>query len=256
MRSLFPFLFAAFFIGLWQAIVMLGLVPAILLPSPLNVLAALFALAASGELWTHMTTSLFRVLVGFVVISALSLPLGIGIALSPAAHRMLGPVLDVSKYLPVIAFIPLTIIWFGIGDAAKIVLLALGTIPYFTSLVVLAVERVPTELIETAQTMGLTKRQILWHVIVPNALPRIVDAMRLSMAVAWTYLTVAELIAAPTGLGHLIAQSQRYLQTDKIFAGIIVIGLLGLLLDKLFVQIREKFFAWEGTALRDQPNHS
>ncbi len=236
---------AAVIVG-WQIISLLEVFPAVFLPSPLAVLDVLLKTALSGVLLSHAVASTSRVFAGFLASALISLPLGIWIAVSPPVMRLFAPLLNISKYLPVLAFIPLTIIWFGIGDSSKVFLLALGTVPYLASLTVLSIEHIPKHMIETAQLMGLTKGQMVWRVIIPYAAPQIMEASRISIALCWTYITVAELFAAQSGLGYLIVQSQRYLKTDLIFAAILVIGLLGLITDRLFFAAQKKWFGWAG----------
>ena len=202
----------------------------------------------------HTLTSVTRILLGFLISLLIALPLGVAVSVSPTLNHFFSPILNVSKYLPVVAFIPLMILWFGIGDISKVLLLVLGVAPYLTALTVLAFERVPEPILDTAYTMGLSKVQMIKDVMIPYALPQIVESMRVSLAIAWTYLTVAELIASSAGLGYLIVQSQRYLQTDTIFVGILVISFVGLLTDRFFVVIRKKAFSWEVGLLREKKN--
>lgn len=239
---------------LWQLASVSGLVNAILLPSPVDVATSFIQLALSGGLLRHLSASFLRIVAGFVVSLAIALPLGIAVAVSPTLNHLFSPVLSVSKYLPVVAFIPLMILWFGIGDTSKVLLLVLGVAPYLTALTIAALERVPEQIVDIAYTMGLSKFQLVKDVLIPYAMPQIVEAMRVSVAIAWTYLTVAELIASSSGLGYLIVQSQRYLQTDTIFVGILLISAVGLLTDHLFVLFREKVFTWEEGLLREKKN--
>lgn len=236
----------------WQVLSISGLVNSILLPSPVEVAASFVELTLSGALWIHLSASFTRILLGFLASLLIALPVGILVSVSPTLHHLLSPILNVSKYLPVVAFVPLMILWFGIGDASKVLLLVLGVAPYLTALTVVALERVPEPIVDTAYTMGLSKMQLVKNVLIPYALPQIVEAMRVSVAIAWTYLTVAELIASSSGLGYLIVQSQRYLQTDTIFVGILLISAVGLVTDRFFVLIREKAFVWEEGLLREK----
>lgn len=247
---------AAIAIGLvlaaWQGIAMSGWIPAFLLPSPLTVVQTLEKLVVSGQVSADISASLFRILSGFLISAAIAIPLGLWISVSKAAHQFFTPLLNIAKYLPVLAFIPLMILWFGVGDASKIFLLVLGTTPYFMTLVIETVERIPEPFLETAQTMGLSRSQILWHVILPHASPQIVESGRVSMAICWSWITIAEIISAPNGLGHLILQSQRYLKVDVIFAAIVLITLLGFAFDRLFLTLRARWFVWEAKAFREK----
>jgi NitT/TauT family transport system permease protein len=156
----------------------------------------------------------------------------------------LEPLTDFVRYMPAVAFVPLVMLWVGIDEGAKIAIIFLGTFFQMVLMVAEDVRRVPIAQIEAAQTMGATRSEILQKVIVPSAKPALLDTLRVTMGCAWTFLVVAELVAANSGLGFSILKAQRFLQTDKIFAGILLIGLIGLAIDQAFRFAHKRAFPW------------
>ncbi len=229
----------------WKIITWTQLAPVFLLPAPETVFQTLLEMTFSGRIWPHISITVFRVMAGFTLSALIAVPLGLWIATAPQAHAFFSPLLTITKYVPIIAFLPLLILALGIGDESKVIFLVLGTAPHLTAMVVAAVERIPAPLLETAKTQGFSKLELLCFVVVPYASPQLIEAGRVSMAFCWSWIMVAELIAASSGLGHLIVQSQRYLQTETIFVCILLITLLGFLFDFAFSQIRQQFFPWE-----------
>jgi NitT/TauT family transport system permease protein len=143
-----------------------------------------------------------------------------------------------------VAFVPLVMLWVGIDEGAKVGIIFIGTFFQMVLMVAEDVRRVPMAQIEAAQTMGATRSEVIEQVIIPSAKPALVDTLRITMGWAWTYLVVAELVAANSGLGYAIIKAQRFLQTDKIFAGIILIGALGLAMDQGFRWVHRTAFPW------------
>jgi len=131
-----------------------------------------------------------------------------------------------------VAFVPLVMVWIGIDEGAKVAVIFIGTFFQMVLMVAEDIRRVPQAQVEAAQTMGASRREVVERVLVPSAKPALLDTLRLTMGWAWTYLVVAELVAASSGLGFAILKAQRFLQTDKIFAGIVLIGLIGLVIDQ------------------------
>ena len=154
------------------------------------------------------------------------------------------PCEESSRAASAVAFVPLVMVWVGIEESAKIAIIFIGT--FFQMVLMMAedVRRVPITQIEAAQTMGATHNEIIKLVILPSARPALMDTLRVTLGWAWTYLVVAELVAANSGLGYAIMKAQRFLQTDKIFAGILLIGLIGLAIDQLFRLMHRKVFPW------------
>jgi NitT/TauT family transport system permease protein len=207
---------------------------AIFLPTPLRTLAALQRLWTEGILPTDIAYSTFRVFSGFFLAAVIAVPLGVLMGSFASWRSLLEPIIGIIRYMPAPAFIPLLILYFGLGEVPKILLIFIGTLFFNTLMIMDAVKFVPKELIETTYTLGGRRLQVLLQVILPYIYPSIIDAYRVNMASAWNLVIVAELVAATEGLGKRISIAQRFLRTDEIFAGLIVIGLIGLAIDLLF----------------------
>lgn len=162
----------------------------------------------------------------------------------PWVARLLEPIFGFTRYLPVAALVPLCILWFGIDDQQKIAVITLGVVFQLVLLFAFDTASVPKELIEGGRTFGLTRFQIVRRIVLPWSLPSMWDDMRISAGWAWSYLVLAELVAGNRGVGYFVIQSQRYLDTDRVFAGILFIGILGLLTDLLFRFTGSRLFRW------------
>ena len=162
------------------------------------------------------------------------MPLGILMGSFKRVEAFFNPLVSAWRYLPAPSFIPLLLMWFGTGDGQKLALLFIGVIWFLITLIMDHVKAVRTELIETSVTLGGNRWQVLWTVVIPASLPNIFVAMRQMLAVSWTYLVIAEIVAATDGIGAVMMRAKRFLHVDKIMAGILVIGILGLLFDFLF----------------------
>jgi NitT/TauT family transport system permease protein/taurine transport system permease protein len=182
-------------------------------------------------LWYDALTSLRRVVIGFAAGSAIGVALGAGMSSSRVVRHAIDPVIEVLRPLPPLAFIPLFIIWLGIGEMPKEVLILIGVAPVMAVTTVAALDEVPEDLRLCARTLGASPRYTMLRVQIRSALPGILTGMRISMAGAWTSIVAAELIAATSGLGYLIMQAGDYLNTALVFSGIIAIAILGLGLD-------------------------
>ena len=229
---------------LWTAITSTGLVDKLFLPSPAAVWSAGQAQAQQGLLWRDFTASVGRVFAGFALSAAVALPLGIAMGSSVVICRLLEPLMGLVRYMPAPAFIPLLIIYFGLGELPKVLLIFIGTVFFNTLMIMDAVKFVPRELIETARTLGGRGLPILTRVVAPFIAPQVLDTYRINMASAWNLVIVAELVAATEGLGKRISLAQRFLRTDEIFVGLIVIGLIGLAIDLGFRFLMRRSCAW------------
>lgn len=222
------------------------MVPERFLPSPAAVGSALVELLQSGQLVPDALASLQRVGIGFGLAILISVPLGVVIGSFRAGQALFEPVIGLLRYLPASAFIPLLIIWLGLGEPSKIALLVIGVVFFNTLMTADAVRLVPLQVIDVAYTLGARRGEVLRKVVVPHALPGMIDAMRVNAAAAWNFVVVAELIASTSGLGYRIVRSQRFLETDKIFAVLVVIGLIGLSIDVGLRLLREWLGRWQG----------
>jgi ABC-type nitrate/sulfonate/bicarbonate transport system permease component len=187
--------------------------------------------AQGTPLWLDTLTSLRRILIGFAAGTMIGVTLGAAMSASTVARHLVDPVIEVLRPLPPLAFIPLFIIWFGIGETPKEVLILIGVVPIMAVTTVAALDEVPDDLRLCARTLGASARYTLLRVQIRAALPGIITGMRLAMAGSWTSIVAAELIAATSGLGYLISQAGDYLNTALVFSGIIAIAIVGLILD-------------------------
>lgn len=229
---------------LWAALSAYGGLDPVFLPAPLQVLTKSSTWATELGLLDDMGISIYRVVTGFLLSAVIALPLGLFIGSYRAVQALLEPLTDFIRYMPAVAFIPLVMLWVGIGEASKISIIFIGTFFQMVLMVAEDVRRVPAAQVEAAQTMGASRSELIEKVIFPSAKPALLDTLRITMGWAWTYLVVAELVAANSGLGYAILRAQRFLQTDTIFAGIIVIGLIGLVTDQLFRLAHRRAFPW------------
>lgn len=228
----------------WIVLSGTGAVSALFLPSPAAVARAFRELASSGTLSRDLIASLTRVGVGFALVVVISVPLGLAMGSFPAARALFEPAIGLLRYMPSPAFIPLLIIWLGLGESSKITLLVIGTVFFNTLMSADAAAQVPEELIDASYTLGASTWSVVRKVILPHSLPGLIDAMRVNIAATWNLVVVAELIAAKQGLGYRITQAQRFLHTDQIFAVLIVIGVIGLGIDLLFRAARNLVAPW------------
>ncbi|MCX7693531.1 ABC transporter permease [Tepidimonas taiwanensis] len=227
----------------WGASSVLG-VDKVFLPGPADVYHRLISWFTDEGLLSDVWISVYRVTMGFLLSAVIALPLALLIGTFRSVQALLEPLTDFIRYMPAVAFIPLVMLWVGIEESSKIAIIWIGT--FFQMVLMMAedVRRVPLAQIEAAQTMGASTREIVELVILPSAKPALLDTLRVTMGWAWTYLVVAELVAANSGLGYAILKAQRFLQTDKIFVGILLIGLIGLVMDQLFRFAHRKAFPW------------
>jgi NitT/TauT family transport system permease protein len=228
----------------WIALRASGSVNPDYLPSPAQVWSAGWDMLRSGELGTDTGASVQRIALGFGIAAAISIPLGFAMGAFGWAQALFEPIVGLLRYMPASAFIPLLIIWMGLGEAPKVTLLVIGVVFFNTLMTADVVRRVPRDLLDVSATLGATPGEILRKVVFPYALPGVIDTLRVNAAAAWNFVVVAELIAATSGLGYHINQAQRFTRTDQIFALLIVIGLIGLLIDVALRILRDRVGRW------------
>jgi NitT/TauT family transport system permease protein len=230
----------------WWAVTALELIDPLFLPGPGAVLRRFWLWLRDGELIQDAGISTFRVMAGFLASAVIALPLGLFIGAYQPVRAFFEPLLEFARYLPAVAFVPVVLLWTGIGEASKITVIWIGT--FFQMVIMLSedVARVPLPQIEAARTLGAKGREVVLLVLLRSAMPAMFDTLRITLGWAWTYLVVAELVAANSGLGYAILKAQRFLQTDRIFVGIIVIGLIGLGTDQLLRWAHRRMFPWAG----------
>jgi NitT/TauT family transport system permease protein len=231
-------------LALWALASASGWVDPVFLPGPVHVMERLLQWLFDGELLSDISISIYRVMAGFVLSAVLALPIGLLIGAFRPVEALLEPLTDFVRYMPAVAFIPLVMLWLGIEESAKIAIIFIGTFFQMVLMVAENVRLVPVAQVEAAQTMGATREEIVRLVLLQSAKPAILDTLRITMGWAWTYLVVAELVAANSGLGYAILKAQRFLKTDVIFGGIVLIGVIGLLMDQGFRWLHRKWFPY------------
>jgi NitT/TauT family transport system permease protein len=233
------------FLAIWCVLSYTGLVPTVILPSPTEVILAFPVLHFEEALVRSAGWSLYRVGMGFVLSALVAIPLGLLMGTFPAVKHFLSPLVDPLRFLPISALVPLFLVWFGIEETMKIMLLFVGTFVYLLPLVVEAVENVDDVYLQTATTLGASRWQLVRHVLVPGSLPAIGEALRVMNGIGWTYVILAEIVNARLGLGHIITVAGKRSHVDQIFAGVLVILFIGVVTDGMIRVANKQLFAWK-----------
>jgi NitT/TauT family transport system permease protein len=235
--------FVAFFAG-WAAITFGGLVPKTFLADPLTMIGEGWNLFLRYGFAWDVGITIWRVVGGFVLAALVAVPLGVAMGAYKPIEAFFEPFVSFARYLPASAFIPLLILWAGIGEMQKLLVIFIGSFFQIVLMVAVTVGATRRDLVEAAYTLGADARGIVRRVLLPSSAPAIAETLRLVLGWAWTYVIVAELIGASSGIGHMITDSQALLNTGQIIFGIIVIGVIGLISDFLFKWGNERLFPW------------
>jgi NitT/TauT family transport system permease protein len=236
--------FFVVFVVAWAAATLGGFVEKTFLADPLTMLKSGWTLLAQMGFARDIGMTVWRVVGGFVIAALLALPLGLAMGAYKPIEAFFEPFVSFARYLPASAFIPLLILWAGIGEAQKLAVIFIGSFFQLVLMIAVAVGNTRRELVEAAYTLGCGHRSIVRRVLIPGAAPEIAEILRTVLGWAWTYVIVAELIGASSGIGHMITDSQALLATDQIIFGIIVIGLIGLVSDTVFKGANRALFPW------------
>lgn len=235
---------------LWALVAELVLVPELFLPHPRSVMRSFVNLSLSGyrggTLAFHLAASMRRVLIGFLLALPTAVPLGLAMGYSRRVRAFLDPLIEFYRPLPPLAYYTLLIVWLGIGEESKVALLFLAAFPPLSISAMSGVASVPAERVQSALTLGATRAQVFRHVIFPSCLPSIFTGMRVSIGFTYTTLVSSEIVAATSGVGWMVLDAGRFLRTDVIFVGIIVMGITGLLLDRVVRLFERRFVPWNG----------
>jgi NitT/TauT family transport system permease protein len=234
--------------GSWCVLTYGGFASPTFLPPPHQVIVTGARLLADGSLLLHIRASATVIFTGFAIASVVAIPLGIFMGSFKLVEALVEPIVDFVRYLPVSALIPLLILWIGIGPEEKIAVIFIGTVFQQIILIADVSAHVSGDLLDVAYTLGARRRHVVLGVLIPATLPGVMDTLRITMGWAWTYLVVAELVAANKGLGYMILNSMRGVFTDQIFVGILVIGLLGLVTDQAFKYLHRWLLPWSPKA--------
>lgn len=243
-RTLLGVAFFVGFVGLWALITWSGAVPKHFLASPWQTLLSGWDLFATQGFSFDVGMTIWRVVGGFLFAAVIAVPLGIAMGTYKPIEAFFEPFVSFARYLPASAFIPLLILWVGIGEAQKLTVIFIGCFFQLTLMITMIVSATRRDLIEAAYTLGCKDTAAIRRVVLPGAAPEIAEALRQVLGLGWTYIIVAELIGASSGIGHMITDSQALMATDHIIAGIVVIGLVGLLSDVMFKKVNQHLFAW------------
>ena len=225
-----------------------GLAPPDFLPSPTEVVKGTLQLFLQHDLGLAILVSTRRILVSFLLAAALALPLGVLMGAFDPVNEIFEPVMAPLRYMPISAFIPLLILWFGIYEKQKIAFLFLGVFVYLLPVVVTAIRAVPEELVQTALTLGATKGQVIRTILLPAAAPDIFDSFRVMNAISWTYVILAEAVNPEHGLGYMVELARTHQKASWSFAGLLVIGGIGLFTDFLIRSLSNRLFRWREAA--------
>jgi NitT/TauT family transport system permease protein len=231
-------------LGSWEVADRLGWFDPTFLPPPSDVATTIWNMAASGELIENALISTARVWAAFLLSAVMAIPIGMLMSTYRPIRAALEPVVDFIRYLPVPALVPLSIIWFGVGEETKIFLLWLGTFFQLVLLVAEDMNRVPHEYVEIGYTLGARSPQVLAHIAFRSMLPSLMDNLRIALGWCWTYLIIAEIVAASSGLGYVIWTARRYMQTSEVMAGVVTIGVIGLVTDQLLRALNRRLFRY------------
>jgi len=236
--------FFVLFLAAWAIATLGGFVSKTFLADPFTMLESGWRLLAVHEFHRDIGITIWRVVGGFAIAAAIGVPLGIAMGAYKPIEAFFEPFVSFARYLPASAFIPLLILWAGIGEAQKLMVIFIGSFFQIVLMVAIIVGATRRDLVEAAYTLGARATGIVRRVLLPSSAPDIAEALRLVLGWAWTYVIVAELIGASSGIGHMITDSQALLDTGQIIFGIVVIGLIGLVSDYLFKMLNQRLFPW------------
>src|SRR5215471_3198031 len=243
-RAAYGLAFFVLFVALWASVTFGGYISKTFLANPLTMLQEGWDLLTKHGFLFDIGMTIWRVVGGFALAAIVAVPLGILMGAYKPIEALLEPFVSFARYLPASAFIPLLILWAGIGELQKLLVIFIGSFFQVVLMVAIAVGSVRRDLVEAALTLGARDRGILLRVLIPASAPEIAEILRLVLGWAWTYVIVAELIGSSAGIGHMIIDSQALLATGQIIFGIIVIGIIGLISDFLFKAANRRLFPW------------
>jgi taurine transport system permease protein len=232
-------------IAVWQASVSYGFVQPLFLPAPSQIFQRAVSMSAEGALFGHVIASAWRVTIGFILASLVAIPLGIFLGFSPTARAIFDPVLSFLRPLPSMSWIPLSLLWFGIGETQKYSIVFMGAFAPSLLYVMEATKGVDPLLIKAAQNLGAKPKDVMIEVILPASLPQIISGLKVMLGIAWTCVISAELVAAREGLGFMIMNGKEYFQTDTVVLGMVLISLTVMATDVIFRFVERRILPWK-----------
>ena len=236
--------FFVLFVLVWAGFTLGGFVSPTFLASPVTMVQEGWLLFTEYNFLHDIGMTVWRVMGGFVLATVIAVPLGIAMGAYKPVEAFFEPFVSFCRYLPASAFIPLLILWAGIGETQKLLVIFIGSVFQIVLMVAVTVGGARRDLVEAAYTLGAGSSGIVRRVLIPGAAPGIAETLRLVLGWAWTYVIVAELIGSASGIGHMIMDSQRLLDTGQMIFGIVVIGVIGLVSDFAFKALNHRLFAW------------
>ncbi|WP_239616335.1 ABC transporter permease [Cohnella mopanensis] len=235
---------------IWQYLGDYGLISDLLFPTPYTIGITFMNLAKSGFLWEHVSISLWRVLTGFLIGGSLGFLFGIAVGLFRRTERLLDPTIQMIRMIPSLAIVPLFVLWFGIGELSKTLIIAEATFFQLYINTFLGIRNVNNKLFEVTYVLGYSRFKQIIHLVLPAALPNILLGVRISFGISWLGLVVAELIASTSGIGYMMSDARQFADTPVVFVGIILLGILGLTADSLIRLLQQKLLRWQATINR------
>ncbi|WP_447214916.1 taurine ABC transporter permease TauC [Citrobacter pasteurii] len=238
-------------LAVWWTVAALQLISPLFLPAPGQVLQKLITIAGpqgfmDATLWQHLAASLARIVIALLAAVLLGIPVGIAMGLSPTMRGILDPIIELYRPVPPLAYLPLMVIWFGIGETSKILLIYLAIFAPVAMSALAGVRSAQQVRVRAAQSLGASRAQVLWFVILPGALPEILTGLRIGLGVGWSTLVAAELIAATRGLGFMVQSAGEFLATDVVLAGIAVIAVIAFILELGLRALQRRLTPWHG----------
>ncbi|WP_067709900.1 MULTISPECIES: taurine ABC transporter permease TauC [unclassified Erwinia] len=239
---------------LWWGVTSLKLIAPLFLPAPQQVFHQLLTIASSkgfmdATLWQHLAASLTRIVIALLAAVLIGVPVGIAMGLSETVRGILDPLIELYRPVPPLAYLPLMVIWFGIGETSKILLIYLAIFAPVAMSTLAGVKSAQQVRLRAAQSLGASRWQVLWYVVLPGALPEILTGLRIGLGVGWSTLVAAELIAATRGLGFMVQSAGEFLATDVVLAGIAVIALIAFTLELGLRSVQRRLTPWHGENL-------
>ena len=235
---------------IWWFVTAMGWVRPLFVPSPQSIVQKFIDIWQNGftgtPLWEHIGISTARVFGAFLLACVIGIPLGLAMGMSPAIRGVFDPPIEFYRPIPPLAYLPLMIIWFGIGETSKVMLIFLSVFAPVALGARAGVRSAAIEQIHAAYSFGATRWQVLAHVILPAALPEILTAMRIGIGFGWTTLVAAEMVAATKGIGYMVLSASQFLQTPTVIMGIIVIAAIAYAFDMLMRFVERKLVPWKG----------
>ncbi|HDX8355428.1 TPA: taurine ABC transporter permease TauC [Aeromonas dhakensis] len=241
-------------LALWWLVARLELISPLFLPPPAQVLQQLVTLAGpqgfmDATLWQHLAASLQRILIALAAATLCGVTVGLAMGLSPTLRGMLDPLIELYRPVPPLAYLPLMVIWFGIGETSKVLLIYLAIFAPVAMATLAGVQGARQVRLRAARALGANRWQVLWYVIVPGALPDMLTGLRIGLGVGWSTLVAAELIAATRGVGFMVQAAGEFLATDVVLAGILVIALIAFTLELGLRALQRRLTPWHGEGL-------